>query len=334
MLSIPARIVEDEHRLHPSPVVSVLMMTRNHQAYLEQAVSSVLEQDLSEPLELLIGEDSSSDDTLAIALCLQQKYPDRIRVLHADGNVGIIANFLRLVAHARAPLVALLEGDDYWTDSSKLRLQLELLSHHPEAACAAAFTANRTACLPERDSYNLIDILRRYPVHTSTLVIRAKHLLTYPRFPDIVAWESMMLGYLLARGSCVVLNRYVSFYRRHDGGLWHNANRLDRLRQSRVCIDALDAYYFHRFRSELSSRELWILGMDFSLPDHGRRAHWVRSWLILIGQAPRLFNRAPLGFCSLAASLTLQPVSTALILLRRKLKLGCRWRSFRTMMAP
>jgi glycosyltransferase involved in cell wall biosynthesis len=327
MLAIPTRVVADAGRLDPVPLVSVLMMTRNHQAYLEQAVASVLSQDLAEPFELLIGEDASSDDTLAIALRLQQQHPEQIRVLHAEGNVGITANFLRLVANARAPFLALLEGDDYWIDPSKLRLQLDLLRQYPEAACAAAGTANRIACLPKQPSYNLIDILRRYPVHTSTLLIRAEHLLTYPRFPDIIGWESIMLGYLLARGSCVVLDRTVSFYRRHEGGLWHNADRLDRLRRSRQCIDALDAYFFLRFRPELSSRELWILAMDQALPQRGRLAHWCKSWAIVFDQASRLLRRAPLGFGLLVARLLLQPWGYGCMLLRRRLALGTRLRA-------
>ena len=327
MLAIAAVEVSDETQLPQAPLISVLMMTRNHQDYLEQAVASVLVQELSEPFELLIGEDASSDRTLALALRLQQQHPERIRVLHAERNVGITANFLRLVARARGRYLALLEGDDYWTDPSKLRLQLELLRRHPEAACAAAATANRTPCLPLQPAYDLFDILRRYPVHTSTLLIRAEHLLTYPRFPDIIGWESMMLGYLLARGSCVHLNRTVSFYRRHEGGLWHNADRLDRLERGRQCIDALDAYFFHRFSPELISRELWILGMDLDMPLHGRRAHWLKSWQILVGQTPRLLPRAPLGFCLLAMRLLLQPLTTSWLLLRRRLALGTRLRA-------
>lgn len=326
MLAIPALEISDPTRLLLHPVVSVLMMTRQHQAYLEQAVVSVLTQKFREPFELLIGEDASTDQTLEVACSLQHQHPERIRVLHAEHNVGITANFLRLVAHARAPFLALLEGDDYWTDPDKLTLQLELLRRHPEAACAAAATANRTPCLPSRSSYGLRDILRRYPVHTSTLVIRAEHLHIYPRFPDIIGWESMMLGYLLARGTCVVLDRTVSFYRRHEGGLWHNADRLDRLRRSRQCIDALDAYFLHCFAPELNSRELWIQRMDLALPQRGRRRHWCQSWLILIGQAPRLLRRAPLGYILLLTRLALQPFGHASMLLRRRLALGTRLR--------
>ncbi|QPN64326.1 glycosyltransferase [Synechococcus sp. CBW1004] len=327
MLAIPAIEISEPGRLMQQPVISVLMMTRNHQAYLEQAVMSVLTQQFTEPFELLIGDDASSDQTLQVAHRLQQQHPEHIRVLHAERNVGITANFLRLVAHARAPHLALLEGDDYWIHPEKLTLQLDLLHRHPEAACVAAATANRTPCLPVKPTYTLRDILRRYPVHTSTLVIRAEHLLTYPRFPDIIGWITMLMGYLLARGSCVVLDLTVSFYRRHEGGLWHNADRLNRLRRSRECIDTLDAYFFHRFTHELSSRELWILGMDQAMPQHGRIAHWCQSWTILISQAPRLLRRAPLGFCLLVSRLAIQPLTYGSMLLRRRLALGTRLRS-------
>ena len=327
MLKIPAQETSQISQLCSSPSVSILMMTRNHEKYLEQAVSSVLSQDIDESIEILIGEDFSSDNTLGLALDLQSKYPAIIRVITATINVGITRNFLRLVARARAPYLALLEGDDYWVHKSKLTWQIAQLRRYPEAALSAAATANRTPCLPVKKFYDLTDILRRYPVHTSSLLIRAEHFCCYPRFPDIIGWITMLMGYLLARGDCVYLDATVSFYRRHEGGLWHNADRLNRLDKSRRCIDALDSYFFHRFTRELSDRELWIFGMDLALPQRGRLAYWCQSWMVLFQQAPRLLSRAPLGFCLLVVRLLLQPGTYSFMLLRRRLALGTRLRS-------
>ena len=64
-------------------------MTRNHENYLEQAVNSVLSQDIDDPIEILIGEDFSSDNTLDVAFSLQSKYPAVIRVISATVNVGM-----------------------------------------------------------------------------------------------------------------------------------------------------------------------------------------------------------------------------------------------------
>lgn len=77
MLAIPAIEVADQALLPAKPAVIVLMMTRNHAHFLEQAVNSVLTQRFDKPLELLIGEDKSSDSTLALALSLQKQYPAR-----------------------------------------------------------------------------------------------------------------------------------------------------------------------------------------------------------------------------------------------------------------
>lgn len=74
-LAIPAIEVADQGMLPPQSAVSVLMMTRNHADFLEQALASVPAQRFDAPLELLIGEDKSDDSTLAQALELQRQHP-------------------------------------------------------------------------------------------------------------------------------------------------------------------------------------------------------------------------------------------------------------------
>jgi len=334
MLAIPAHEFSDPGALCVNPGVSVLMMTRNHVQYLEQAVLSVLEQSFGDPIELLIGEDHSDDATLQEALRLQQKAPGIIRIITADRNVGIRSNFLRLVCRSRAPLIALLEGDDYWTDPLKLQLQCDLIRSHPEYALVAAKTANRHQWLPDLPVYDLPLLLRRYAVHTSSLLIRREHLHSYPCFPDNVCWESMLLGYLLARGTCGFLPVEMSYYRRHHGGLWHNADRLKRLHMSRECIDALDSYFFRRFSIELADREIWIHQMDATLPTQGTWRHWRQTCRLQLAQASRLFPRAPLAYLLLLSHTSVQPLLFGLQRLRCRLALGSRWRRLRATALP
>ena len=66
MLKIPAEEISDPSQLNPTPLaplVSVVMMTRNHQNYIRQAVESVINQEVNFPIEILIGEDFSTDNT-------------------------------------------------------------------------------------------------------------------------------------------------------------------------------------------------------------------------------------------------------------------------------
>jgi len=75
MVGIPARELSNTDNLVQSPLVSVLMMTRNHQDYIVQAVESVVSQETGFPFEILIGEDFSLDNTRLECEKLQKKYP-------------------------------------------------------------------------------------------------------------------------------------------------------------------------------------------------------------------------------------------------------------------
>jgi glycosyltransferase involved in cell wall biosynthesis len=114
MLKIPANEISAIDELVGYPMVSVVMMTRNHEKFISQAIESVISQKCSFEIELLIGEDFSTDDTRAACEDYQKKYPHLIRLIVAHQNVGILPNFLRLVSRSRGKYIALLEGDDFW----------------------------------------------------------------------------------------------------------------------------------------------------------------------------------------------------------------------------
>jgi glycosyltransferase involved in cell wall biosynthesis len=117
-----------------APLVSVLMITYNHAEYLGESILGVVSQACEFPIELLIGEDASTDATRSIALDFQKRYPDIIRVVYSPANVGMIANSRRIFARARGEFVAYCEGDDYWCSTRKLSLQVEALRRNARAA--------------------------------------------------------------------------------------------------------------------------------------------------------------------------------------------------------
>lgn len=61
--------------------VSVMMVTYNHEKYLEQAILSVIGQNTDFKYELLIGEDCSTDRTREIARKYQKMYPEVIKLV-------------------------------------------------------------------------------------------------------------------------------------------------------------------------------------------------------------------------------------------------------------
>lgn len=120
--------VSDPDRLVREPLVSVLMITYNHAEYIAEAIEGVVAQQCNFAFELIIGEDASKDETKSIALEYQRCYPEIIRVVYSESNVGMNANGRRVFSRARGKFVALCEGDDYWCWVHKLAKQVELIA--------------------------------------------------------------------------------------------------------------------------------------------------------------------------------------------------------------
>ena len=118
--------------LNSQALVSVVMLAYNHEPYLRRAIEGVLSQEIDFPIEILIGEDHSTDNTLGIAREYEEKHPNIIRVITSDHNVGAMKNLQRLESSCRGKYVAYCEGDDYWHDSTKLRKQVSFLEQHPD----------------------------------------------------------------------------------------------------------------------------------------------------------------------------------------------------------
>jgi glycosyltransferase involved in cell wall biosynthesis len=114
------------------PVVSVLILTYNHFNYIEQAIKSVLDQKTNFDFEILIGDDCSTDGTCELVDSFISKYPNFIKAIRSEHNVGALRNEKRLMEASSGKYIAFLEGDDYWTDSLKLKKQVEFLEANPD----------------------------------------------------------------------------------------------------------------------------------------------------------------------------------------------------------
>ena len=129
--SDPARLVSD-------PLVSVVMTTYNHEPYIATAIESVVAQDTTFKIELIIGEDCSTDRTREIVFAYQRRYPEIIRVIYSDRNVGMHQNGVRIQGAARGEFVAWCEGDDFWHRRDKLQLQIDAFRADPTLVCVGA----------------------------------------------------------------------------------------------------------------------------------------------------------------------------------------------------
>jgi glycosyltransferase involved in cell wall biosynthesis len=111
--------------------VSVLLVTHNQAQYVRRALDSILAQEFDGGLEIVVGEDCSTDQTAAVVLEYAARAPDKFRVFQRPQNIGLAANLAGAWIECRGDYIALLEGDDYWTDPHKLRKQVAALDAQP-----------------------------------------------------------------------------------------------------------------------------------------------------------------------------------------------------------
>lgn len=111
--------------------VSVCLITYNHAKYITQTIESILMQKVNFDWELIIADDFSTDGTREIIDSYKTKYPDLIKLILQEKNVGAAQNFVDLIAYPKSEYIAYIEGDDYWIDESKLQKQIDFLDHNP-----------------------------------------------------------------------------------------------------------------------------------------------------------------------------------------------------------
>lgn len=111
--------------------VSVCLITYKHEKYIAQALDSILMQKINFAWEIIVADDCSPDGTMHIIKQYQQKYPEIVRIIPREKNVGPALNFVELIGAATGKYIAYLEGDDYWTDELKLQKQFDLMEANP-----------------------------------------------------------------------------------------------------------------------------------------------------------------------------------------------------------
>jgi glycosyltransferase involved in cell wall biosynthesis len=218
-----------DNTLKPSLKASVWMICYNHEKYIAQAIESVLSQVTTFPFDLIIGEDCSTDNTRAICLSYQERYPQIVKVLAHTSNVGIHKNLILTLNACKGQYIALLEGDDYWTDNYKLQKQVDFLDHHNDFVMCYQKTLQINEALGTEKITNENDhaetgveeiLSRGWFMRTGSIAFRNGVLGEFPSWYFDYNSTDYMLHILLAQhGKIGFLNEVTSVYRRHEGGI-------------------------------------------------------------------------------------------------------------------
>ncbi|MDE6735067.1 MAG: glycosyltransferase family 2 protein, partial [Desulfovibrio sp.] len=113
----------------PPPELTVLTMTFNHEKFIAQCMDSVLQQKTDFPVQHLVLDHYSTDGTAAIVAEYARKHPS-IRPVLLSQHLPY-ENVTGLFERCRSKYAALCDGDDYFTEPTKLQRQVDMLEANP-----------------------------------------------------------------------------------------------------------------------------------------------------------------------------------------------------------
>lgn len=310
------------------PEVSICCITYNHAPYIRDALEGFLRQRTDFPFEIIVHDDASSDDTVAIVREYMARYPRlfvpifQLENQFSQGRKPSVACF----QEARAPYLAMCEGDDFWIDDNKLKLQKEILDTNPNTGiCSHSifFVEPRVSrsmvevdgkversetCFP----YDLRGWLSNKPrkklAYTATLMLRKNSVLPFEEFsvqnPKLPYGDMFFRFIALKDGGGVFLNRAMSCYRENSVGSWSEkmksstefklTNHEERIKGFRK-LDAFLDFSEHAVIEQENSRMMsWVL-RNTNLPKCARISFFCRTisslseWRSRFGATKSLF---------------------------------------------
>lgn len=222
----------------PEPLVSVRTSTYNHEKYIGQCIEGVLMQKTTFPFEYIIGEDCSTDGTMAIVTAYAQKHPDVIRVVTDDVNVGMRDNGLRCIDRCRGKYMAICEGDDWWTDPYKLQKQVDFLESHPDyMMCVTGYSTFRMKDRVVKEGklrstgrdISLRSLMRKNTIGTLTVVYRRDVLAQFeeevrPLMPSFRMGDLPLWIYMASKGRIHELPYSTAMYRILEDSVSHSTD--------------------------------------------------------------------------------------------------------------
>lgn len=222
--------------------VSVAMITYNHERFIAEAIEGVLMQQTDFAVELIIGEDCSTDGTRVIVRRYGERYPERVRLLLPERNLGAHANSIAVGKACRGEYIAICEGDDYWTDSLKLQKQVDFLEAHPE--CSICFhdvlvvyedqqRVSHCQCSPDQKEISTLDdLLVQNFIPTPSVLYRRGLFGELPDWFRELATGDWPLHILNAQhGHIGYINEVMAVYRVHAGGVWSRRDPVTKIKQ-------------------------------------------------------------------------------------------------------
>lgn len=264
-----------------SELVSVRLMTYNHARFIRQALDGIFAQQTSFPIEVVVGDDFSTDETLEIIQSYQSTSRITIRILNrikGDSywkrrqEYGRFYNFIDIVNHCKGKYTAILDGDDYWTNPNKLQQQVDFLEANPSCVlCCGGFESlidengQRNVVIKDLKGsentigfeFSLMDTTNQWLTKTLTTVFRTSLFNEDDYLSFNHARDIHFFYLLLKQGNGFYFKQVFGVYRIHEGGINSLKHGLVNTKAAYQCYVELFRYHADRYTWVMARRSVF-----------------------------------------------------------------------------
>ena len=293
------------------PLVSVIVTTYNHEPYLADALDAILSQRCDFGVEIVLGEDCSSDNTLAVCKEYAEKYPENITLIASTENVGWRENYRRCVEAARGKYIAFCDGDDYWCDVGRLSEQVALMEANPNVGLCYTLAERRNeggrlvGRFPIGEGHTTLNaMLHDWCVENCTTLARRDAVVDYyasekpENRPEWLTEDLPMWLYVASHFEVAYIDRVTAVHRVFADSVSHSTSLAKRLA---FCDSSsnIKLWFDGRYNHCLQRRHLLCERMNTALWVYshiGTVGNFLRRWCAEIKAMPsQIFNIKPYG---------------------------------------
>jgi glycosyltransferase involved in cell wall biosynthesis len=232
-------------------LVSVIVWTYNHVKYIEECLDGIVNQERDFELEVIVGDDFSTDGAREIISIFSRRY-HFVKPILPEFNTGGNENVKRTLQAARGKYIAFIDGDDYWCDTQKLQKQVNFLEMNNDVNLCfhnvriVGMNDDKTlAYPPDRKKYiDCFDLILGDFTHTNSTMIRNRDKLYDPIISGQLLGSDTVIFLLplLNGGSGYFFQDVMSVYRVHEGGIFSMKSVSERYKQGVFEMDLLANY--------------------------------------------------------------------------------------------
>lgn len=239
-------------------------MTYNHERYIKKALDSVFSQRTNFKFEIVVGDDFSSDRNLEIIRSYESTDRIHLKILERPegGDYwkkrkirGRLYNFQNILENCQGTYVALLDGDDYWTDNTKLQKQVDFLESNPGYSICYHSVSRRNESNAElqadevnregKSEFSIYSLAKGNFIETCSCVYKSSGI------PKKLFSKSNVGDYALHMhnaqfGRIKHLSDNMAVYRIHDEGEWSKIDNDKKLNRIRINLSVLLKHFLFR----------------------------------------------------------------------------------------